>query len=440
VKSLRIQLFAWVFALYLLTAGAALLNSYRQFDAGVNRGFDGQMRELARSYTKQISLSGAVAPLRPVSDNAIRLRGANIVQFWARDGRLQSASRALPGLGLQRGDGFHTVNIGRESWRVYTAHAEPISVQIAASNNFRRRVIWDSAWYSAEPILLLIPLTAALLWVAIFVALRPLSRLTEALRGQDERALTQLSTRKVPTELIPLITSMNGLLERLRSAFESQDRFIQEAAHQLRTPVTAVKLQLENLRRRSGASAITALADLETGIQRLQRLVEQLLTLARQQDARVRAPMLAVDLLPILKQSIADIAPLAERREIDLGLERADSASIRTDSDHLRTVLDNVLDNAVRYTPAGGRVDVSLRRTDDQAVVEIGDSGPGIPADQLERVFERFYRIPTASAQGSGLGLAIARAAALRAQASIELANRTDRSGLMARIRIPLAS
>jgi signal transduction histidine kinase len=341
-------------------------------------------------------------------------------------------------LKLQPSEGFHTVDADGRSWRVYTVLSSPTRVQIVQSNDFRQRVILVSAQKSVEPMALLIPLSILLVWIATFLALRPVNRLVHAIAQQDERSLAELPLGQVPRELMPLVVSINGLLQRLRNAFATRQRFVQDAAHELRTPLTAITLQAESLRRRLGNSVDdTELTRLDAGIERMHRLVAQLLRLARQEAAQPIDGSTLVDLQELVKASIGSLIPLAEKRGIDLGLKATERAHVTGDANDLRSVLDNLLDNALRYTPAGGRVDVTLRHDDGEVTIEFADTGPGIPPELLEQVFERFYRVLGTGAQGSGLGLAIAQSAAERGGFHIELQNRDDRSGLMARVRFP---
>ncbi len=434
MTSLKWRLLAWLLPCYLLSAALAIGISYMQYQASVTASMDGQMHALALSYA-QGSDSGKPPVLRPLNAEQVEQHGTGIVQFWSRDGHLVTSSWPVAGLMLQTDEGFRTLASAGHHWRVYTAAPGPLRVQVVQSGDFRRQVIFDLALRAAEPIAFLFPLTAVLLWLAVFLALRPMDRLVQSIARQDERSLGELPLQKVPGELLPLIVSMNGLLLRLKQAFAAQQRFVQDAAHELRTPLTALKLQTENLRHKLGGSADVEIARLEAGIERMQRLVEQLLRLARQEAAAPHARDMPVDLREALKESVSALLPLAEARKIDLGFTAAEPAEVQADAGELRSVFDNLLDNALRYTPAGGRVDVSLRRTDGDLLVEFTDTGPGIPPELLERVFERFYRVLGTGTQGSGLGLAIARTAAGRGGMHIELLNRGDRSGLVARIR-----
>ena len=436
MTSLRWRLLAWLLPFYLLSAVLAVGISYLQYRSDIHASMDGQIHALALSYAHQ----DQVPALHALDEDRVEHDGTAIVQFWSEDGRLLMGTWSIPGLALQADAGFHSLEIGEHAWRVYTSLSAPLRVQVIQSGDFRQRVIFHLALRSAEPVALLLPITAILLWLAVFIALRPMDRLVQAIARQDEHSLTLLPQVEVPAELRPLIASMNGLLARLKEAFASQQRFVQDAAHELRTPLTAIKLQTEVLRQRLGDSADEEeIVRLETGIERMQRLVEQLLRLARHESAAVEAPATSVDLLAVVKESVRDLLPLAEARRIDLGLSRVEQAEVQADARDLRSVFDNLLDNALRYTPHGGRVDVSLRRTDSALLVEFTDTGPGIPPELLGRVFDRFYRVLGTGIQGSGLGLAIVRSAAGRSGMHIELLNRDDGTGLVARVRFPLA-
>lgn len=436
MTSLRHHLLMWLLPLYVLSAAAAMFVSYQRYNTSISAFMDGQMHTLGETYGRELAASPALPTLRALDADHVEHDGTPIVQFWG-DGQLLASSRPVTSLGLQREAGFHTVSIAGHGWRLYTAPASPISVQIAQSNDFRERVILHSAEYSAVPIAVLVPFSAALLWLAVWFGLRPLARLVRAVTQQDERSLAELPLTGVPRELLPLLAAVNALLSRLRRAFDSQQLFVQDAAHELRTPLMALMLQAEGLRNRFGTTADEELVRLEAGIRRLNRLVEQMLRLARQQAAPPGSPTAAVELLPLLQEVVGDLLPLAEQRNIDVGFRAAVPLSVHGDADALRCIFDNLLDNAVRHTPAGGGVDIALYGGAEAVLVEFADTGPGIAPQLLERVFDRFYRPTGTTSTGSGLGLAIARSAAERTAARIELLNRTDAPGLLARVHLP---
>jgi two-component system OmpR family sensor kinase len=234
------------------------------------------------------------------------------------------------------------------------------------------------------------------------------------------------------------VRAFNTLLRRLRDAFATQRRFVQDAAHELRTPIAAIGLQLENMRQDVTCDAAAhRFAHMEAGVKRAQRLVDQLLRLSRQEAGGADGPAM-VDLQAQLRESINTLIGLADQRGIDLGLVGPQGAAapltLNCTQGDLRSLVDNLIDNALRYTPEGGMVDVRLLQEQGRVAVEVVDTGPGIPQELLPRVFDRFFRVPGSGGSGSGLGLAIAQAAAQRAGLLLTLRNRQDRSGLIARI------
>jgi len=254
---------------------------------------------------------------------------------------------------------------------------------------------------------------------------------------QDENNIAELSLTHVPREITPLIVSFNSLLARLRDAFTTQRRFVQDAAHELRTPIAAIGLQLETLRGDVCCGETQErFSQLEQGIQRAQRLVDQLLRLSRQEAVAGDAAPTDVDVLAVLRESVNGLILLAEQRGSDLGLlpTTVSNVPLRCSVADLRSVLDNLIENALRYTPEGGVVDVSLSHEGGKLSIEVIDSGPGIPQELLDRVFDRFFRVPGTGARGSGLGLAIARGAAQRCGMNISLRNRDGTNGLIARV------
>ncbi|HKB53224.1 MAG TPA: ATP-binding protein, partial [Ramlibacter sp.] len=342
--------------------------------------------------------------------------------------------------GLQPQPGFADVQAGGVGWRVYSTApaADGRRVQVLQSSRFRRHQASERAIAAVAPVLILLPLAILVLWGVARAMSRAVQDIGRRAALQDLHTIAELPLERVPEEIQPLVISFNGLLMRLRDAFAEQRRFVQDAAHELRTPITALALQMENVRGDLPAGACAqSFGQLEAGLKRAQRLVEQLLKLSRQQGPIVEAPAM-LDLRAQLHESIASLIALADLRQIDLGMvdrtEGSPAPVWRCVAADLRSVFDNLIENALRYTPPGGVVDVRLLREREHVVVEVVDTGPGIAADLLERVFHRFYRVPGGDDRGSGLGLAIARAAAQRCGLQVRLFNRTDRSGLVARI------
>lgn len=436
--SLRKQLMTWLMPLYVVSAIVAATVTYYAYGNVVSFFMDNQLRLFADSHS---GASSSAPTLRPLTRHNVVEKGDMFVQIWDRNHRLVATS--WPELDLQRqpSQGFHDVTIGDSRWRVYTLQSPDRTVQSAQSLRFRRHLVKSQAFQVALPVLLMIPISACFLWFGMRPAVRRLELISRAAAQQDEHRLTELPVEHAPCEIKPLVMAVNTLLARLRNAFMAQRRFVQDAAHELRTPITAMSLQLENLKSRmSDSASAEQLKQLEAGLARTKRLVEQLLRLARQESPRPADPPVMIRLDGLLKTSISDFMVLADRRSIDLGYAANIDATVHVNEDELRSLIHNLLDNALRYTPSGGIVDVTLHRDTGVVTVEIADNGTGIPTELLPRVFDRFFRIEGAETEGSGLGLAIAKNAADRNRIGLELINRADCPGLIARMRFEMAT
>ena len=284
---------------------------------------------------------------------------------------------------------------------------------------------------------------ALLIWLAVGHALEPLQRLTALVKARRVDALDALPDTRLPDEVQPLVSALNDLLARLRAALERERAFMADAAHELRTPLTALHLQMGMLARASGdAERAAAMETLSAGVQRAIRLVEQMLALARQ-EPRAETQRVALRLDELAREIVAELVPLADVGRIDLGVSAAQPVSVRGDPDALRTLLRNLVDNAVRYTPAGGRVDVSVVEEaagdTSGARLTVSDDGPGIPGAERARVFDRFHRPAGTAPPGSGLGLSIVKAIAQAHGAKITLGDGPAGKGLSVTVSFPPA-
>ena len=292
------------------------------------------------------------------------------------------------------------------------------------------------------PIAALIP---CLLLVAGFVitrSLRPIVWLAGELDARRADDVTPLPLADMPSELHPFIASINGLLVRVRLLMDQQRRFVADAAHELRTPITALSLQAENLEAvQLSAEARNRVAALKQGMQRTRHLLEQLLTLARQQAMPAdQAKMTLTSLDSAVKAVVADLLPHARGRGIDLGFDLVEPLCVRAEQPILAAIIRNLLDNALRFAPPGGRIDVGVYREDDTAILQIEDTGPGIAPTDLDQIFEPFFRGSRPQGEGSGLGLSIVKRLVETLGGSIELENidGSGRSGLRVTVRLPL--
>lgn len=381
-----------------------------------------------------------------VPDRAGVVGGADVdldvvIQIWDEDGLRLYVSRPGSGLPALAELGFATVPSPSGPWRVYSVETGGLVVQVAQPVRVRQELAIAAAWRTLAPVALILPLLALLVWRIVGRTLAPLERLAGSVAARTPAALEPISEGSAPEEALPLVRSLNDLLARLRTALSAQRAFVADAAHALRTPLAALELQAQLVERaRDEGERTAALADLRAGLHRAARLVQQLLALARAEpDA---APALSgerVALADLVGQVVADHALLAESRGVDLGAtQAAEDAAVSGDPAALHTLLANLVDNAVLHARA--RVDVAARLVDGRPFLEVADDGPGIPAADRARVFDRFVRGAGRGAQGgSGLGLAIVKAIADRHGASVGLED-TPGGGLTVRVAFPPGS
>jgi two-component system OmpR family sensor kinase len=302
-------------------------------------------------------------------------------------------------------------------------------LQVAQPMSVRRELAASMALRTIVPLLGVVPLVALLVWFGIARGLRPLREVANAVAARSPRTLDPVAEAGLPAEIRPLVRALNGLLGRLDRAQGAQRAFIADAAHELRTPLTAVDLQVQLAERAASESERkSALAALKLGLARATHLVEQLLALAREEPGVTDRPMAPTNLGELARSVVAEYAAMAAERDIHLNFKAADhlpgATVVSGDAAGLRVLLGNLVDNALRYTPAAGDVAVDVAREGAEVVLAVRDSGPGIAPDERSRVFDRFYRVATqatAGVPGSGLGLAIAKRIADRHDATIAL-------------------
>jgi two-component system OmpR family sensor kinase len=435
MSSLRNTLLAWLLgAVALIGLGGAGL-SYRNALAEANAFFDNHLRETALLLRDQVRGFGAGPRLpQPVPGYDL------VVQVWSLDGVRIYLSRphaVLPGLTML---GLSTARTEGGSWRVYGVEADGRVIQVAQPMEVRKQRAARLALKTVTPFAILVPALALLVAWIVGRSVRPVRAFADALRARQPDDLTPVSLEGLPDEARPMATALNDLLARLDLAIERERAFIADAAHELRTPLTALSLQLQSLAA-AGATEDrdAAVRNLETGVARAARLIEQLLAVAREQHAgeRERRPL---QLDEFVRQVVAEWVPLAEAAGIDLGIAEAAVVRVLAEEDGLRILLGNLLDNAIRYTPRGGRVDVCVSHmagSPPRAVLSVTDTGPGIPEAERGRVFDRFHRVPGTAAGGSGLGLALVRSVANRHEGQVVLESGPGGTGLRVVVILP---
>ncbi|HZC95519.1 MAG TPA: ATP-binding protein [Bradyrhizobium sp.] len=341
-------------------------------------------------------------------------------------------------------DGLHTAIRGGQPIRVMLGtRSDGSRFAVAQPTDVRDQSASQIALRTLFPIAALIPCLMLVTAFVIARSLRPMVRLADDLNARRADDMTPLPLSGTPSELHPFIVSIDGLFERMRLMMDQQRRFVADAAHELRTPITALSLQVENLDPVDlPESARDRLVALRQGMRRTKHLLEQLLALARQ-EARPSGcgEVPAVQLDHTAKEVVADLLPQALARGIDLGFDLVEPLAVRAEPVMLAATIRNLLDNAIRYTPQGGRVDLGIYRQDDATILQIEDTGPGIASDDMDRIFEPFFRGHRPEGEGTGLGLSIVKRHVDGLGGSIALENiitGAARSGLRVVVRLPL--
>ncbi|MES2361727.1 MAG: ATP-binding protein [Pseudomonadota bacterium] len=450
--SLRGRLLWFVLVAILLAAVLQAVTAYRGALQQADAMFDDHLQQVARSMRSGAPLG---LPLKDSDDEA----GFDLyVQIWGQDGTqlFRSTHSALPPRAVL---GFSDVEANGNRYRVYSLQTPLQTVQIAQDLSARTARARSLAARAVLPFLLLTPLLMLAVWWVISRSLAPIERARRQVAGRAADDFSPLANTDLPDEVRPLVDELNLLFGRVRGAFDAQRNFVADAAHELRSPLTALKLQAQALRRTGRtddepAAREAGVARLNQGIDRAIRLVEQLLTLAREEasTAQTEAAAGQVDLQEVVRLAVADVLPLATHKNIDLGLadnqegQTAQAVMVAGQREALRMMLRNLLENAVKYTPESGRVDVSLQLqlagngSKAQCVLSVEDSGPGIAPEDRLRVFDRFYRASDVALEpGSGLGLAIVKTIADRHGATLRLDASPRLGGLRVEVRMDTA-
>lgn len=472
--SLRARLLSLLLAVVVLAAGVQAALAYRSALAEADSLFDYHMRQTALSLRAGLPPPGTpgATPAPPLPAGAPEVLDY-VVQVWSLNGLRLYGSDALAALPQRAVLGFSNARAANGAeYRVFSVQTPLQVVQVAQDLAIRRRMATALAWRTVAPIGLALPVLALALWWGVGRALRPVQRVRAQLGQRRPDDLAPVDAAGLPDEVAPLVHGLNALLQRVRQAFDAQQAFVADAAHELRSPLAALRLQAQALQRAPDDEARQRAGQrLLAGIDRAARLVDQLLVLARE-EAQATAADTAVDadgmgpagrgrpaalpaaegLQPVrldtlARQALADAAADASARDQALALVQADPVAVRGRPDALAIALRNLVDNALKYSPPAGQVQVAVcAGPDGSATLQVDDSGPGIPSDQRAAALARFKRLDPASAAaagahpapgGSGLGLAIVHTIARHHGAQLQLAQSPALGGLRAVLRFP---
>ena len=329
------------------------------------------------------------------------------VQIYdAHENRIYMSQHRTP-LPVAEVVGFSDVKLeSGEEWRQYASTVGTRIIQVAQPMDVRDKLAVSAAMRIVQPMLVLIPFLAIAIWFVIVQSLQPLNRTARAVSMRSPSSLEPIEIKKLPYELKSLVGAINNLLRRLSESLNAQQRFASDAAHELRTPLAAIKLQAQLLSRCKPEDKAKYAARLQQGVARATRLVEQLLTIARLDPENADKPMSEVDLAAVASSAVEELSQSARDKAITL-TARAEPLTMMGMPDAIHLMVVNLADNAIRYTPENGRIEIGVKQKGNDAVITVTDDGPGIAPEERERVFERFYRALGTKVSGTGLGLAI---------------------------------
>ena len=455
MNSIRQRLLLWQIGALIVTGVLVSVLTYLLAWNGFNRIRDYGLEQVAYSVVRHGVKPSLVRPLMtPAPDSAPAAQstaadagedtaetedlGQFVSQIWDDAGQLVYSSLPNVGPPLQP-RGFHVVRWEQEDWRVYTVVDRRQLVQVAVTSANRAQGFADLMPWLLVPLGLLVLLLSLLIHTAVTQALLPLDQLGREIGRREVNDLRAVNADELPDELQPLAIALNQLLERVDQLLLGQRQFIADVAHELNTPLAAVKLQAQLARRVTEGERSAALDELDQGIARATHLVAQLLQMARLEPELRQPPTEQVRLDLLANQVVAAFSAQAEARHIDLGRVGHDSATLVGDPSELGVLLNNLVSNALRHTPEGSRVDVRASRTGDDVTLAVSDNGPGIEPDQREAALQRFVRLNPQHSHGSGLGLAIASRIVQQHQGRLTL-EETPGGGLTVRATFRAAS
>lgn len=435
MSSIRNRLLLWQISALIITG---LLVSYLAYSLawnGFNRVRDYTLEQVAYSIMRH----GVESEIGVRDAKQHRDKGQFLSQIWVGEGNLAYASRASPALPPQA-PGNGVVNWEGVEWHTFTMTSGDLIIQVANTTENRAAMFGRIAPWLLLPLSALVAILGGLIWIAVGRALSPLEHVRTEIGKRGTASMGELATVGLPDEVRPLVTALNELLARLQQSISLQRLFTADATHELRTPLTAIRLQAQiALGARNEQERREALRELVGGVDRAAHLVDQLLQLTRLEPDAMPVAFAAVSLSDAVRQVVSLFQNQARSKNIDLGLDHCDEVSIKGDGPGLTAMLNNLVTNALTHCPEGTHVDVELRRKGPIAELVVRDNGPGIPADQRQRVFDRFFRLAGTDTVGSGLGLAIVRQAVEVHRGTIAL-NDAPGGGLQVEVQLPVAA
>ena len=405
--------------------------------------YNHNMQDLATMLSVEIGALGvdqygAAKQKGPSLDYKLRHEEEFLIQIWNFKGKLLYTSHRAIAFPMQEGQGITQHAFENLAWRSYILKTPNYQIQISQPVKVRVRFVRELAMTLLYPLLALIPIIGSLIFIAVNRSLLPLEAISSAIHQRSAASLKPLSGLDVPREVKPIIEELNAMLARLKLSLDTQRRFTADAAHELRSPLTALQLQLDILNRaKTEPERKHAAAKLQEGILRTTHLVRQLLTLARMEQDTTDHLHQSFDLAEILPEILARYAEQAAAKQIELCANDTQAAMVFGDPTAIFIAVSNLVDNALRYTDQAGSVELRTYVEEGTAVIEVLDNGIGIPAHERNRVLERFYRVVGSNTEGTGLGLSIADNIIAEHQGSMVISSGLEGKGTSVQIRLP---
>jgi two-component system, OmpR family, sensor histidine kinase QseC len=415
---------------------ATMVFSYIDAHHEVDELFDAQLAQAAQTL---LALAGHDEgdDIEDLGDVAHKYQRRLRFQIWRADGKLLMRSKNAPETALTAINGFSETRGDDGHWRHFSQWNEErnLQVQVSENHHIRDDLIGHIAWRLLFPALFGLPLIGLWVWLATRHGLASLDGIARQIASRAPQQLQPVTPAAAPEEIRTMLEALNGLFQRVETALESERQFTADAAHELRTPLAALQAQLQVARRaRNSEERDRSLAQLQSGLTRASHLVDQMLQLARLDPESGLPDPQQVDLAMLAEAVCADLGPLILDKNLDFALDAAPGSSVTGQAEWLRVLIRNLVDNAIRYTPAGGALRVTVSCTAGQCRLCVSDSGPGIPASERDAVLRRFHRLDQGTQPGSGLGLAIVARIAELHGADLELASAEDLHGLQATV------
>lgn len=409
MKSIRRKLIASILATVFLVTLLLATATYFSVREEMDEFYDENLKQVAQVILNTHPDTPIASLSKTEIDTKLRGEEEYLVQIWRDDGLIYSSHPHVD-FPFHATDGYKRTFFKDGTWRSYRQSYDDISIQLAQDLKERHSIVIELYRMLLIPILLQLPILALLIWIMIGYGLKPLDHISSLIKGRNASFLDSLPVENIPAEISVLVNALNDLLHRLKEALETQRRFTADAAHELRTPLSAVRLQLDILKRADNIEEqADAMQTLEKGILRGTRLVEQLLELARQEPENIETPFAPVDIAWVIEDTVEQNLPISRSKNIEIMTNIIDRPFINGNAPKLSVMFGNLVSNAITYTKDGGHIIITLRSDHSNILLDIADDGIGIPDKDKERVFDRFYRVAGTGEIGSGLGLSIVR-------------------------------